>query len=246
MLDVLRGVAILGILSANLESFRTPEVFGGYERPFGTFEYAYLFVTDLFGVGKFITALSFLLGLGLALQLARARSRGLPGKGFLLRRLGVLALLGAGHALLIWSGDVLLLYALFGLPLLLFLGRRPRTLALWAVGIYAGFALLGLVLTGSSLWAAEPAGSGGAPDAPIGPDVGEAASAAYTSGSYPEMVAQRAREYVMFLPLMLIAGVLVFPMMLLGASCASWVETKRASGEWHAGRRTSGSSWGSP
>lgn len=128
LLDVLRGIAILGILIANLEWFRTPEIWGDYERPFGPFEGPYLFAVNFLAAGKFITALSFLFGLGLALQFGRARSSGRPARRFLARRLAVLALFGTAHALLVWSGDILLLYAIYGLPFLLFVSRRPRTL----------------------------------------------------------------------------------------------------------------------
>jgi len=221
VLDVLRGIAILGILSANIEYFRTPEIWGGYEGAASTLERAYFFLVNLFATGKFITALSFLFGLGLALQLRRARETGRPGRPFLLKRILLLALFGLVHALFVWAGDVLLFYASFGLPLLLLLGRRPATLVAWACSILGLFTLLGLALAASSAGGSSPVALPFAPSS-----LGASAEAAFTSGSFAEMTAQRAREYLGTLPLaLLVSGPQVFSMMLLGAAVANagWV-----------------------
>lgn len=233
VLDVLRGIAILGILAANLESFRTPEVWSGYEGTFSTPERAYFFLVDFLASGKFITALSFLFGLGFALQFRRAREAGRPGRTFLLRRILALGLFGLAHALFVWSGDILLFYALFGLLLLLFVGRRPLTLVAWSCGILGMFALAGLLLAYASA-------TGGASPVTLPyppPSVGASAEAAFTSGSFAEMTAQRAREYVGVLPLaLLVSGPQVFSMMLLGAAVAGagWLSDGAARGRWAA------------
>lgn len=223
LLDVLRGIAILGILTANLEWFRTPEIWGGYERPFGSLEGPYLFAVNFLAAGKFVTALSFLFGLGLALQFGRASSSGRPARRFLARRLAVLALFGAAHAILVWSGDILLLYAIYGLPFLLFVSRGPRTLCAWAAGIFGFFLLLGLVLTAFFLFTSTDAGAAAGQEVPAlaaGEGLEEGARLAFSSGSYVEMVAERGREYVSLFPLLLLSGTQVFPMMLLGAAAA--------------------------
>jgi uncharacterized protein len=217
VLDALRGIAILGILAANLEYFRTPEVWSGYEGAPSAFERAFSLLVSLLAQGKFITALSFLFGLGFTLQYRRARRAGRPGRVFLLKRILVLALFGLAHALLIWSGDILLFYALLGLPLLFFVGRRPRTLVLWACAILGVTGALGLALAAASLDGSSPV------TLPFPPaSLAESAEVAFTSGSVAEMTEQRAREYLGTLPLaFLVSGPQVFSMMLLGAAVAN-------------------------
>lgn len=221
IMDVLRGIAILAMLVANLEYFRTPEVWGSYEATLSAAERLYLFLDDFLAQGKFITALSFLFGLGLALQISRAREAGRVSSAFFLRRLFVLAGIGAAHALLIWSGDILLLYAALGFPFLLFVERRPKTLVAFSCAVLGLWMLVGLALALASL---------GGPDSATPPSAPESlalsAEAAYTSGSFPEMTAQRAHEYLANLPPVLLAsGPQVFSMMLLGAAVANagWV-----------------------
>jgi len=234
VLDVLRGIAILGILAANLESFRTPEVWNGYEEAFSAPERAYFFLVDFLASGKFITALSFLFGLGFALQFRRAREAGRPGRPFLLRRILALGLFGLLHALFVWSGDILLFYAFFGLLLLLFVGLRPALLVASSCGLLGLFGLLGLLLAYAS--AANGASPVTLPYPPVG--LGASAEAAFASGSFAEMTAQRAREYLGVLPIaLLLSGPQVFSMMLLGAAVAGagWLRDGVERGRW-AGR----------
>src|SRR4029078_9116389 len=80
---------------------------------------------------------AFLFGVGLAVQMERADAKKARSYRFLLRRLGVLLLFAVAHVTLVWMGDILHVYALMGLPLLLFLRRKPRTIAIWAACIFA-------------------------------------------------------------------------------------------------------------
>ena len=238
VLDVLRGVAILGILIPNLEVFRTPDL-SVFTEASPMFEQAFQFFSLTFTQGKFITSLAFLLGLGLAMQAARSSQERSPNR-FLARRLGVLALFGLVHGFLVWSGDVLLFYAILGFPFLLFIHSSPRTLVRWAIGLLGFFLVLALLFTVFTLLAPvlAPETSQGATveDSPsgetfsflFGGDSLEAsAEEAYTSGSYLQMTLQRAQEFLLFLPAGLFSsGPGVFAMMLLGAAVAKagWLE----------------------
>ena len=235
VLDVLRGVAILGILIPNLEVFRTPDL-TPFDAGAPVFEQAFEFFSLAFTQGKFITSLAFLLGLGLAMQVGRSREPEHLTNRFIARRLGVLALFGLAHGLLVWSGDVLLTYAILGFPFLLFLRCRPRTLVRWAIGLLGFFLVVALLLTvvtllapGSSRGAAVEDSSSGETSTAVsaGDSLEASAEDAYTSGSYLQMTLQRAREVLLFLPAGLsTSGPGIFAMMLLGAAVAKagWPE----------------------
>ncbi|HET6603424.1 MAG TPA: DUF418 domain-containing protein [Xanthomonadaceae bacterium] len=81
---------------------------------------------------------SFLFGFGFALQLIRAREGGSKFAPVYLRRLIILFIIGAGHAL-IYSGDILMLYAELGLLLVLFGKVPPKLLLVLSVGLLAVF-----------------------------------------------------------------------------------------------------------
>src|SRR5271170_811818 len=137
--DVLRGMALFGILAANMRAFFAP--LDAYDHIDVLFHsradvLAQAFI-DAFIQGKFITIFSFLFGMGFAIQMSRAEARGVRFMGFYPRRLLALALFGLIHGMLIWAGDVLLTYAVSGAILLLFRKRQQKTLLWWAGGLFA-------------------------------------------------------------------------------------------------------------
>ncbi|MBW9431103.1 DUF418 family protein [Atlantibacter hermannii] len=110
-LDVVRGVAILGILLMNIMAFGLPKA--AYLNPawYGdiTARDAWTWaLLDLFAQVKFLTLFALLFGAGLHMLLPR-------GKRWIQSRLSLLALLGFCHGLLLWDGDILLAYGLVGL-----------------------------------------------------------------------------------------------------------------------------------
>jgi len=138
-IDVLRGMALFGILAANMRAFFAP--LDCYDNIGVLFHsradvLAQLFI-DGFIQGKFISIFSFLFGMGFAIQMSRAEARGVRFMGFYPRRLLALALFGLIHGLLIWAGDVLLTYAFSGAILLLFRKRQQKTLLWWAGSLFA-------------------------------------------------------------------------------------------------------------
>ncbi|MFI5056545.1 MAG: DUF418 domain-containing protein [Candidatus Acidiferrales bacterium] len=138
-IDVLRGVALFGILAANMRAFFAPldsymEIGVLYHSRADVLAQAFI---DAFIQGKFISIFSFLFGMGFAIQMSRAEARGVRFMGFYPRRLLALALFGLIHGVLIWAGDVLLTYAFSGAILLLFRKRQQKTLLWWAGSLFA-------------------------------------------------------------------------------------------------------------
>jgi len=138
-IDVLRGMALFGILAANMRAFFAPlDAYGQIGVLFHSRAdvLAQFFINALIQ-GKFISIFSFLFGMGFAMQMSRAEARGARFMGFYPRRLLALALFGVIHGLLIWAGDILLTYALSGAILLLFRKRQQKTLLWWAGGLFS-------------------------------------------------------------------------------------------------------------
>jgi uncharacterized protein len=137
-IDILRGMALFGILAANMRAFFAPlDIYDRinvlYTARADVVAQAFI---NAFIQGKFISIFSFLFGMGFAIQMSRAEARGARFMGFYPRRLAALALFGLIHGALIWAGDVLLTYALSGTLLLLFRKRQQKTLLWWAGGIF--------------------------------------------------------------------------------------------------------------
>ncbi|MBM4105240.1 MAG: DUF418 domain-containing protein [Phycisphaerae bacterium] len=137
-LDLLRGIAILGILPMNVLGFALP--FEAYSNPLAMGpltqgEWWAWRVSHLVFDQKFITIFSALFGAGLLLLDAKATRAG-HGTGWFLRRMGWLLAIGMLHAYLLWSGDILACYAIVG-TLAWLLRRLPSG---WLVAI--GLALL--------------------------------------------------------------------------------------------------------
>jgi uncharacterized protein len=130
ILDVLRGLALYGVLTANLVwnysglELLPPER-AGDNRIAGVF-------LNMFVNGRAISTLTFLFGLGFALQLARADERGEAVRGVFVRRLFAMLMFGAAHVLLLWWGDILWCYATCGFALLWFRRSSGRALLVWA------------------------------------------------------------------------------------------------------------------
>ena len=134
-IDVLRGVALLGILLMNVQSFAMPQAAYFNPTAYGDLEGANLCVWvagRLLADQKFLTIFSMLFGAGIVLMAGRAEARG-DARRVHYRRMGWLLLIGLLHAHLLWPGDVLFLYAVCGM-LVYPLRRQPpgRLLALGA------------------------------------------------------------------------------------------------------------------
>lgn len=136
-LDVLRGFALLGILLVNFEWFLRPlqAIMLGSEPGLSMADqFTDALVTTL-GEGKFYPLFSMLFGAGFALMAERALKRAAPFWGVYLRRLMVLMAIGLIHTLLVWGGDVLLVYAISAF-LMILLFRRTPSRRLWKWGLF--------------------------------------------------------------------------------------------------------------
>lgn len=129
-LDVIRGVAVLGILLLNITAFGLPKAaylnpnwYGAITRP-DAWTWALL---DFFAQAKFLTLFALLFGAGIQMLLSR-------GARWIQSRLFLLMLLGLMHGLLFWEGDILLAYGLVGLLCWRTIRDAPEEYSLFSTG----------------------------------------------------------------------------------------------------------------
>ncbi|WP_185960747.1 DUF418 domain-containing protein [Aliidiomarina halalkaliphila] len=136
VLDILRGFALFGILMMNIEYFQRPmqAIMLGFDQSQVGIDYAVGWFVYVFIQGKFYTLFSLLFGIGFVIFLDRAREKVAKPRLLFLRRILILAAIGALHAFLIWAGDILLLYAFVGLFLMLLFHNTPVS-RLWKWGL---------------------------------------------------------------------------------------------------------------
>lgn len=134
-LDILRGIAIFFIFSANIVYFSGYFDYPPENRLGATFfiidDYFELIMYTLVD-GKFYSIFSLLFGIGCAIQLNNTTKLNIPFAPFFRRRMFWLLLFGLIHLVFLWIGDILTLYALLGLALIWFVALNNRQLLIWA------------------------------------------------------------------------------------------------------------------
>jgi uncharacterized protein len=163
-MDVLRGVALLGILIANVTGMGVPgwdyAVPLGMAKPAFQGAHAHIntivwFARWLVVEGKMRGLFSMLFGAGAILLISRAEQRGAGARvaDIFLRRNLWLVLFGVLHAYLVWWGDILYFY---GLTALIFLfpcrNLKARTLAIAGVCVLSVNCLFGPFSGGAAFW----------------------------------------------------------------------------------------------
>ena len=165
-LDIVRGVAVMGILAMNIVGFSMP--FAAYMNPlaYGTesaADFVAWLLSFIFVDGKMRGLFSFLFGASMLLVIERAEAKNESPAAVHFRRMTWLLLFGLLHLYLIWFGDILALYALVGIIAWLF--RRKSARALVRTGIM--LILLQLMIYGTlaagTFYLQEAAAAPGAP-----------------------------------------------------------------------------------
>ncbi len=111
-IDILRGIAILGILFMNITYHANIELnYVPFENPPNSDKWVTVF-NAIFSDGRFRTLFCLLFGVGLAIQYQSCQRKGINHMIFLKSRLFWLAIFGGVHALFIFGGDILMLYSL--------------------------------------------------------------------------------------------------------------------------------------
>ncbi len=195
-MDMLRGVALLGVFLMNIEFFVRPlHDYGsgvpagqGLDHVLGVLIYALV-------QGKFWVLFSLLFGMGFALMSSRAEAAGRPFVGLYLRRIILLGLFGAAHVLLLWVGDILLSYAITALLLLACVRLRGMPAGLAGMALYFGVGGLWLLMAVGLFFLPESIQEPVRQEMAALAASGAQAQAVYQDGSFVEAVWQRIADY---------------------------------------------------
>jgi uncharacterized protein len=216
-LDILRGLALSGVLMVNLLTLFRVSLFAhiaGSDDAGGAAGRVISALVAVLVEFKAFTLFSFLFGVGVAVQAERASGRGSAAL-FLTRRFLVLLAIGLIHLLFIWNGDILTLYAVCGFLLIPMTGLRTSMMA-----------MAGVVLVIVGYLGVLPV------EFPGGAELRQQSAAAtrvYGRGGYAEIVAFSWRETRTFIvPLLVLTLPKTLGVMLLGMAAWRWeLLTKR-------------------
>nr|WP_039808400.1 DUF418 domain-containing protein [Jeotgalibacillus malaysiensis] len=136
-LDVIRGFSLLGIFIVNMISFHSPFYYydpyswwgDSINRP------TYWWI-DVFVQASFYPMFAMMFGAGLAIQFMRAAEKNTNFTAFAIKRLVVLLGIGMIHAFLVWSGDILITYAVTGFILIWMLRLSGKMLLILGFVVY--------------------------------------------------------------------------------------------------------------
>lgn len=138
VLDVLRGFALAGILIINAMSIlavngSTPAFTVDIPVLDRTLQDLILFFVE----SKFFTLFSLLFGIGFAIQIQSAEKQGNAFLPRISRRMFGLLIFGLLHIMLLWDGDILLIYAITGTLLIAFRNTAFGRIRKWVIGLLA-------------------------------------------------------------------------------------------------------------
>lgn len=141
-IDIIRGIAIMGILLVNAPTLNGPPIMDAFEFAFQktTWDIIYSQFITIFAMGKFYPIFALLFGISAAIFISRSDN-----KTFLTRQY-ILLLMGICHGLFVWWGDILTAYAILGMPLI-FLNRKSPRFILNLLVVMVVFGLLLSVVT---------------------------------------------------------------------------------------------------
>lgn len=200
--DLIRTLALIGIAVVNLPFMGLP-LDAIIRPPAALPDRAAAMIVEWLFLAKFFLLFSFIFGWGMEIQSRSAMRAGASFERRFARRLLTLAVFGILHALLVFTGDILLLYALLGLLAWALKGASNRTLVTLASALLpiAGLSIGVLAFSLADLSLPPPE-----------PNLG---------GSFAETIMTRVRDWPQtFISLVLFQGALALAAFLVGIAAA--------------------------
>lgn len=215
-IDGLRGFSLLGILIANMLSFQYDTTFKSIIEDDSILNQAAFYFIKIFVEGSFYPLFSFLFGYSLIQLIESVKRQQRSLYPVLVRRALGLLLLGLIHHIFIWSGDILINYALTLFILLSFIKSNSKTKIICAVV----FVILAVLLTATNYTLGE------------GNTASRATAELLQSGTYIEVLNNRLLfslsdmdmpyiiNVIVFAISMLIMTIVILPFALVGMAAA--------------------------
>lgn len=143
-LDIIRGIALFGILLINVPAFIVL-VEGGASPDYSGINGVIDTVISILVEKKFFSIFSFLFGAGFYIFASRAESRRDRPLLRFSRRLIVLLLLGIIHIVIFW-GSILPAYAIIGFALIPFYRVKPKIILMFVGGLTTAYSLVKILM----------------------------------------------------------------------------------------------------
>jgi uncharacterized protein len=213
LVDSLRGFAIFGILMVNMPAFFKPAVelimlpsFGNSTMEILSNGFIYFFFT-----GKFFVLFSLLFGFGFYIFLHKDGEVSKQNISLFRKRLFWLLIIAIAHIALLWEGDILFYYALFGFLLILFRKSSTKKIIIWMlVFLLIPIVFVGLISMLPQFLASNPEAlqameKGSQEQLAATQDLVQRAYQVYNSGSYSEVIQMNIEQW-----LFLLSGIIIF------------------------------------
>ena len=225
-LDILRGIAICGILIINIQSFAMPGA--AYLNPMAYGDMTGINgwvwkLSYILGDSKFMTIFSILYGAGIVLVTQRAKAKTGKSAGLHYRRTFWLLIIGLIHAHIIWSGDILVAYALCALFVYFFRNMKPRNLLIIGMLLISIHTIF-YVFLGTSLqfWPPEQLEAASADWKPLQSDLDKEIAA--ITGTWAEQISHNSMSAI-FMETMVFLVIFLWRasgLMLIGMALYKW------------------------
>jgi uncharacterized protein len=199
-LDILRGVAVLAMIVANIPLFAVGLAAQTNPNAYGVLrglDWWIWFLTYTLVSGRFTAIFAMLFGASIVILDERRAIAGLPVARLHYRRMGALGALGLAHAYLIWWGDFLLPLAICGALVFSYRELPPRRLLALGTAIVLVAPLVSVALGASMPWWAPTPGGGDDPFWSPSPATIAAELAAYRGGWRDQMAHRVPTAYFM-------------------------------------------------
>ncbi|PIC81909.1 DUF418 domain-containing protein [Sporosarcina sp. P1] len=219
-LDFLRGIALLGILIANMLHFHSPYA---YMDPYSWYtiphEQAMFHFIDVFIEASFYPLFAMLFGYGLNMQYEKSLRNDTQFGPFMARRMGILLIFGVLHAVLIWSGDILFTYALMGFIMIAVI-RIPKK---WLLALSLVIYFVPTLLLYGILALTRSQTTSNVLDGFVDTRQIELAISSYGNGTFKEIFAFRLNEFFTFEIIGSITAVfIILPLIMFGAALSKF------------------------
>ncbi|MFF5996772.1 DUF418 domain-containing protein [Lysinibacillus sp. KU-BSD001] len=225
-IDMIRGFSLLGILLVNIFGFYLPQPYIMLQDWFTeAIDIMWHQALDIYVQSSFYPLFSMLFGYGLAMQYMKAQRVGTNFYKFAPKRLLILFVIGMLHALLLWWGDIIAMYAFCGLFVIALMRKNSGVLLIIAL-------ILQLLMHSLYILLFSMQGILNAEMTETAVDIQKVQNAitAYATGGYIDAFMQRLQDLSMQMSFFMWFSSLfmILPFMLMGAAAAKWRLIERA------------------